>query len=59
MGQEPNYVFQFRVGTLAEDGELAVDVTRVTGTRLPIREGLPWLWDRILGRTTATLTDPK
>jgi inner membrane protein len=57
MGQEPNYVFKFRVGTLSEDGDLAIDVTRVTGTRLPIREGLPWLWERMLGRTTATLSE--
>ncbi len=48
MGQEPGYVFSFRVAR--REGAQWVPVTAVNaGWRADLRRGLPWLWARLRG----------
>jgi len=49
MGQEPRYVFRFRVGQW-RDGELHELVPTVrAGSRIEVGDGLRWLWRRMWG----------
>jgi inner membrane protein len=55
MGQEPNYIFGFEVGTLAPPTPGAVGHLTEHARPIPRRErpdlerGLPWLWQRLRG----------
>jgi inner membrane protein len=48
MGQEPYYSFDFVVGQRQNPAIVALTPARLGG-RPPLREGLPWLWRRMLG----------
>ena len=45
MGQEPSYVFQFRIDP-SEQADQAYRVSRAPGNRPPIREGVQWIYER-------------
>jgi inner membrane protein len=47
MGQEPNYVFSFRVGEIANPRDGVPP--QAVGSRGDVREGLRWLGRRMLG----------
>lgn len=48
MGQEPHYVFRFDVAESVADGKLApIRRPQRLGTRVPVGEGLVWLWTRL------------
>jgi inner membrane protein len=54
MGFEPAYFFNFNMGKPNGNGEL--DANRLStqqGMRPNIEKGLPWLWQRLTGQTTA------
>lgn len=54
MGFEPAYFFNFNMGAPSADGIL--DATRPAlqeGRRPDLKKGLPWLWQRLTGQTTA------
>lgn len=55
MGQEPHYVFRFDVAQVTGAGGL-VPVARPQriGTRVPVAEGLAWLWARLFDATVPT-----
>jgi inner membrane protein len=57
MGQEPAYVFRFKVGSLGPDGELMGPVEQTPVAWPPLREGLVWLWQRLRGETALDLID--
>lgn len=48
MGQEPSYSFSFDLGQPAEVGTAPI---RQMSLRADIGKALPWLWERLLGRT--------
>ncbi len=50
MGQEPDYVFQFRLQPTAGDPS-QVTVSRVPVSRPPIRAGVQWIYERATLRT--------
>ena len=52
MGQEPNYSFTFDLGEPAQVGTAPIEQRRM---RADIGKALPWLWQRLLGRTQTTL----
>ncbi|MFO1031140.1 MAG: metal-dependent hydrolase [Planctomycetota bacterium] len=55
MGQEPHYVFRFDVAQLAADGGLVpVAAPQRIGTRIPVGEGLAWLWARLFDPAVPT-----
>ena len=53
MGQEPSYTFTFDLGPPAEVGTAPIQQRSM---RPDVGKTLPWLWQRLLGRTQATLT---
>ena len=57
MGQEPAYVFRFKIGSLGPGGELMGPVEKTPVTRPPLRQGLAWLWQRLRGETVLDLMD--
>ncbi|QCB47199.1 metal-dependent hydrolase [Hydrogenophaga sp. PAMC20947] len=52
MGQEPAYSFRFDLG---KPGEVGAAPIQQLSMRADIGIALPWLWQRLLGRTQATL----
>ena len=52
MGQEPSYSFRFDLGA---PGEVGAAPIRQLSMRADIGKALPWLWERLLGRTRASL----
>ena len=52
MGQEPSYSFRFDLGA---PGEVGTAPIRQLSMRADIGKALPWLWERLLGRTRASL----
>lgn len=55
MGQEPHYVFRFDVAQVTADGGLVpVARPRRIGTRVPVAEGLAWLWRRVFDPSVST-----
>lgn len=52
MGQEPAYSFRFDLG---KPGEVGAAPIQQLSMRADIGTALPWLWQRLLGRTQATL----
>lgn len=53
MGQEPNYVFSFRVAQRGSDWHPVTPVN--LGLRGDVSKGLAWTWERMLGREVAPL----
>jgi inner membrane protein len=54
MGFEPAYFFNFNMGKPNGDGKLDPDrVSTQQGMRPDLEKGLPWLWQRLTGQTTA------
>ncbi|MEZ5705054.1 MAG: metal-dependent hydrolase [Burkholderiaceae bacterium] len=56
MGQEPDYSFTFDLGEPAQVGTAPIGQQRM---RADIGKALPWLWQRLLGRTQTTLADAR
>lgn len=54
MGQEPAYSFRFDLG---QPGEVGTAPIQQLTMRADIGEALPWLWERLLGRTQSTLAE--
>ncbi len=54
MGQEPAYSFRFDLG---QPGEVGTAPIQQLSMRADIGEALPWLWQRLLGRTQSTLAE--
>ena len=52
MGQEPTYSFRFDLGAAQEVGTAPI---RQLSMRPDIGKALPWLWQRLLGRTQTSL----
>ena len=52
MGQEPHYSFTFDLGKPEQVGSAPIQQLRM---RADLGQALPWLWQRLLGRTQATL----
>ncbi len=52
MGQEPTYSFSFDLG---QPGEVGTAPIQQLSMRADIGKALPWLWQRLLGRTQASL----
>ena len=53
MGFEPAYFFNFNMGAPGNNGELDVDRRSIQeGSRPNLETGLPWLWQRLMGKTT-------
>jgi inner membrane protein len=52
MGQEPSYTFSFDLGKSAEVGTAPIQQRSM---RADIGKALPWLWERLLGRTQTSL----
>jgi inner membrane protein len=48
MGQEPNYTFNFDLG---QPGDVGTAPIQQRSMRADIGKALPWLWERLLGRT--------
>jgi inner membrane protein len=55
MGQEPSYTFSFDLGKPGEVGTAPIQQRRM---RADLGEALPWLWQRLLGRTLTSLAVP-
>jgi inner membrane protein len=55
MGQEPSYTFSFELGKPGEVGTAPIQQRRM---RADLGEALPWLWQRLLGRTLTSLAVP-
>ena len=53
MGQEPSYTFTFDLGQLAEVGTAPIQQRSM---RADVGKALPWLWERLLGRTQTPFT---
>ena len=51
MGQEPAYTFSFDLGTPETVGTALIEQRSL---RADIGQALPWLWQRLLGRTQAS-----
>ncbi len=52
MGQEPTYSFSFDLG---QPGDVGTAPIQQLSMRADIGKALPWLWQRLLGRTQASL----
>ncbi len=56
MGQEPTYSFSFDLGAHSEVGTAPI---RQLAMRPDLAQALPWLWQRLLGRTQEPLATPR
>jgi len=56
LGIEPYYSFRFDIGDLEIDAKLP---SQRVGVRPDLKTGLPWLWQRIQGKTRLPLAEYK